>query len=824
MKKHTLYKITVTFLLITLTGSLFAASTITGKVKADASGSPLPGVNIQIQGTTTATITDMNGNYFLSVTTGVQITLVCSIIGYSTLYKTITPVTGTNTVDFWFNPPPPPSAIISGTTTVCKNSASPNITFTGSGGTAPYTFTYKINSGSNLTVTTSSGSSVTVSAPTTTEGTYIYSLVSVGDIYSTVAISGSATVTVSPIPAAPTIAAGSSTTFCSGGSVTLTSSTGSSYLWSNSATTASINVTSAGSYTVRITNSSGCMSASSAATVVTVNSLPATPTISASGPTSLCTGGNVTLSSSAGTSYLWSNNATTASINVTSAGNYTVRVTNSNGCQSAVSAATAVTVNSIPATPTISAGGPTTFCADASVTLTSSSGTSYLWSTGATTPSINVTSTGSYTVQVTNSGGCLSAASSATAVTVNSLPAIPAISASGPTSLCAGGSVTLTSSAGTSYLWSNNATTASINVASAGSYTVRITNANGCQSASSAVTVVTVNPQPSAPVPGVITQPKCSSETGSVVLSGLPPAGTWTLTRSVDLVTTTGTGVSSTISGIPAGTYTYTVTDASGCISVSSSNVVITTGAPTPSAPAAGTITQPTCPMPSGTIVLNGLPVTGTWTLTRTPGGITTTGTGTNSTITGLSSGTYTYTVTNASGCISTTSANIVILVLKPGVIPKIKAKWADILVCSNKGDSIASYQWYKGTSIITNATNQYFVTNKQSGIYKVETIDKNGCRNFSNNISIGGAKSVSVFPNPASESFSIKVEDESEGSAFVSIINSSGIKVMEFEAEIVKDELLKTIPVSKLEEGVYIVRVVLKNKDLYSTKLIVKK
>ncbi len=68
---------------------------------------------------------------------------------------------------------------------------------------------------------------------------------------------------------------------------------------------------------------------------VNVNSLPATPTISASGPTTFCPGGSVTLTSSSGTTYLWSNGATTASINVTTAGSYSVRVTNSAGCQSA---------------------------------------------------------------------------------------------------------------------------------------------------------------------------------------------------------------------------------------------------------------------------------------------------------------------------------------------------------------------------------------------------------------------------------------------------------------------------------------------------------
>lgn len=72
-----------------------------------------------------------------------------------------------------------PSATISGTTTVCQNAPRPKITFTGSGGTAPYTFTYKIDSGGNII--TSSGNNVTVDAPTTTTGTFIYTLISVKD-------------------------------------------------------------------------------------------------------------------------------------------------------------------------------------------------------------------------------------------------------------------------------------------------------------------------------------------------------------------------------------------------------------------------------------------------------------------------------------------------------------------------------------------------------------------------------------------------------------------------------------------------------------------
>ena len=164
----------------------------------------------------------------------------------------------------------------------------------------------------------------------------------------------------------------------------------------------------------------------------------------------------------------------------------------------------------------------------------------------------------------------------------------------------------------------------------------------------------------SAPTAGAITQPTCSIATGSVVVSGLPAAGTWTLTISPGGTSTTGTGTSSTLTGLAAGTYTYAVANATGCTSLSSANIVINSQPSPPTAPTLGTITQTTCSVATGGAVLNGLPASGTWTLTRTPGGTITTGTGISSTITGLAAGTYSYTVSNGA-CTSSSSANIII-------------------------------------------------------------------------------------------------------------------------------------------------------------------
>jgi hypothetical protein len=81
------------------------------------------------------------------------------------------------------------------------------------------------------------------------------------------------------------------------------------------------------------------------------------------------------------------------------------------------------TVNAKPATPVITASGPTAFCAGSAVTLSAPAGFTYLWSTGATSQSIVASATGSYGVTVTNAGGC-SSSSAATAVTVKAQTAI----------------------------------------------------------------------------------------------------------------------------------------------------------------------------------------------------------------------------------------------------------------------------------------------------------------------------------------------------------------------------------------------------------------
>ena len=251
-------------------------------------------------------------------------------------------------------------------------------------------------------------------------------------------------------------------------------------------------------------------------------SIPSTPSISAGGPTTFCAGGSVVLTSSSASGYQWYKDgtaisgATNQTYSVTTPGTYSVIVTNS-GCSSAMSAGITITVNPAPATPTISAGGATTFCAGGSVVLTSSSATGNQWYrdgvviSGAINQTYTSTTAGNYTVRVSNEIGCTSTSSVATTVIINA--AAVAGSVSGASAVCIGtNSTTLTLSGNTGTIqWqssTNNTTFTGIANATASTYTAtnltattyyRALVTNGTCTATTSSVSISVNPIPAAP-------------------------------------------------------------------------------------------------------------------------------------------------------------------------------------------------------------------------------------------------------------------------------------------------------------------------------------
>ncbi len=367
-------------------------------------------------------------------------------------------------------------------------------------------------------------------------------------------------------PPTPSISP-STATICSGNSIQLTASGGTSYAWSNGANTAATTVspTSNTTYTVTVTNSGGCTA--TASRTVNVNSSPSA-SISPSSA-SICTGGSIQLTVSGGTSYSWSNGATTAAITVSPSSNttYTVTVTNSNGCTA--TATRTVTVNSAP-TASISPS-TATVCSGNSIQLTASGGTNYLWSNGAITAatSVNPTTNTTYSVTVTNSGGCTATASKLVTVTQT-----PTVSVNPPSaSICSGGSGTTLQATGNaqSYSWSPstglNTTTGQTVIANPTSqttYTVTASNGNCSATASSTVTVsnqLTASINPANPE-------FCAN--GSVLLSATSgTAYSWSGPNGFS-------ASSQTVNVSNTGSYSVTVTNPGGCNGTASASVIVT--------------------------------------------------------------------------------------------------------------------------------------------------------------------------------------------------------------------------------------------------------
>ena len=343
------------------------------------------------------------------------------------------------------------------------------------------------------------------------------------------------------------------TSVCSGGSATLTAGGGAyyGYVWSTGSNSPSINVTSSGTYTVTVYEN--CTSATASKTVTVA---PA-PTVTITPPASICTGASTSITATGGGSYAWNNSSTSATINVSPSTNtmYTVTVTNSSNCTA--TASTNVSVN--PSASVTISPATDTVCSGSQTTLTANGSGTFSWSNGSSTATASVSpiTTTTYTVTVTNGSNC--SASASRTVVVNSTAAT--ISATGPVSFCNGGSVGLkVDSNFATYLWSTGATTSTITVTQAGTYTATVTK-NGCTGVSNSIVVVV----------GSNLAPTITANPGLNIC----PGGRATLDAGQGYTTylwSNGAGTQRTASVTTAGVYTVTVT--SGTCSGSASATV----------------------------------------------------------------------------------------------------------------------------------------------------------------------------------------------------------------------------------------------------------
>ncbi|HTA83623.1 MAG TPA: SpvB/TcaC N-terminal domain-containing protein, partial [Bacteroidia bacterium] len=498
-------------------------------------------------------------------------------------------------------------------------------------GTTPYTYSWS-GGGTNSTVTGLSAGTYTINV-TDYDG-----------------ITGSSTVTITQPTALSVSASATSNVSCNGGSngsVSSTPSGGTSpytYSWSGGGTNSTKASLIAGTYTITVTDNNGCI----ATTTATITQ-PTALTVSANVTSNVtCNGennGSVSSTPSGGVSpytYSWSAGGTNSTKASLTSGTYTITVTDNNGCTATSSATiTQPTVLTVLASVTanVSCNGGNS----GSLSSTPSGGTSpytYSWSGGGTNSTKTGLSAGTYTITITDNNGC-TGSTSATITEPTALNVSASVTANISCNGGSNGSVSSTPSGGTSpytYSWSGGGTNSTKTGLAIGTYTITITDKNGCTATSSATVTQPTTLSVSASVTANVSYNGWSDGSVSASSSGgtSPYTYLWT-----------GDGTNSSEEGLMAGTYTITLMDNNGC-----------------TATASCTITQPLGVLATVTYTVSGTGVTTGNVSTMVSGGTSPysyswSDGGTNSVDLGLSAGIYTITVTDINGLVATVSFTI---------------------------------------------------------------------------------------------------------------------------------------------------------------------
>jgi PKD repeat protein len=406
-------------------------------------------------------------------------------------------------------------------------------------------------------------------------------------------------------------------------------------------------------------------------------------------------------------------------------------------------------------------------------------------------------STGSYTVNVSDGSGCIIPFASPV-ITVNQMPAAATITAEGPTTFCAGGSVVLSGNANAGTWSVVGGTTSSVTATTSGDYFV--TNSNSCGTATSNHIIVTVNPLPT------VTANNVSGCAGTAIpLSGTPATGTWSVANPY-------TGSSTT--------YTHTYTNGNGCTNTSAAaNITVN---PLPTVSYTGLAASYNVSAPAAT-------------LTPSPAGGTFSGPGiSGNTFTPSVAGiggpyTITYTYTNGNGCTNASSQQTTVtgcvVPAQPGNIS------GPASVCHNQNNVIysiapvataTSYTWTvpPGTNLKTgqgtvqikvrfgnSAGNITVKANNSCGSGPVRTLAiAMPCKEAPEDISSSGFD-VTVYPNPTESDFIFLINSSSTDSYSINIFDVTG-RIVEAHSTISAAKEFKCG--AKLTDGIYFAEVVL--------------
>ncbi len=594
--------------------------------------------------------------------------------------------------------PAPVNATASATNVACSGGDNGAVQVSVDGGTAPYSFNW--NNGAttqNINSLTAGSYTVTITDANNCSTTAAASVDQAGDLV----IEVDQTTNVS----------------CNDGndgsvSISVTGGTAPySYNWSNSATTEDLTDLSAGEYTGNITDANGC----SIAATVTISE-PAPVNATASATNVACSGGDngaVQVSVDGGTapySFNWNNGATTQNINSLTAGNYTVTITDANNCATTATASVDQ-AGDLLVNVTQSSNSSCNGDNDGVISISVTGGTtpySYEWSNGATTEDLINLTAGEYTVTITDANDC-----SVTATATFTEPTPITATTEATNVACSGGdngTVQVTVEGGTapySFNWSNGATTQSINSLTAGSYTVTITDANNCSTTAAASVdqagdlLVTVDQT---------TNVSCHNDNdgaASISVDGgtAPYSFDWSNGATTQDLT-----------GLTAGNYTTTITDANGC-----SNAATVTITEPEVLGGSLNITNITCSgNNTGKINLSVSGGSAPYSFSWSNGEIT-------RNLSNQSAGVYSVTITDVKDCAIELSGEI----LETAEL-QIETQRIENVTCQGNSDGLIDITIVGGTAPYSynwsNGANSEDLSNLSTGSYQVTVTDVNGC------------------------------------------------------------------------------------------------
>ena len=518
--------------------------------------------------------------------------------------------------------------------------------------------------------------------------------------------------------------------------ITVTGSSTYNYNWTGpnnfTANTQDINNLAPGTYNVTVTDANNATCTATATIVVNPGSPNPSPNIT--GSTTFCVGGYTTLDAGTGySSYLWSNGQTTQTINVSSPGPYSVTVTNNNGCTGTASVVVSQASN---LSPTIT--GTLAICSGNSTILDAGPGySSYNWSNGQTTQTITVTQAGNYSVTVSDASGCTGTAQASVVVSQNPTPSI-----TGNTTICAGTSTTLDAGSGyQSYLWSNNSQTQTINVTTAGTYSVTVTNSSGCTGSASVNVQVVPLPNPNAG----IDNSTCGLTYNLNAISST--SGVWTGYGPGTVAFSNNTNPQSVVSVSNQGIYTFVWTETVGG-SCSASDTVVITFLLTPTSTFTATTIE--CAGGSTTVTYTGNASSNATFNWNWGGGNAIPGTGSGPhQVSWANSGTYIITLTvTENGCTSNpTSVQVIhpdgmnVSITSNNILCNGQNTGAINLTVTG-GTTPYYYQWNNGANIED-------LLNIPAGFYSVTVTDANGCTKVaSTNITEPNQITIAITPS----------------------------------------------------------------------------